>query len=143
MPTGTQERHDTDMPQLEQAQEAIGQLDLATFIEQNQTAVFRHIEQAYALSKGETDAGFLLIAESLPVSSAIIQVASPVNNFRKAQEWVSKRFPDAGAFSALSVLTLIYIVHRGYEVALNSNNQRLLELWSEILQKMKDVFASA
>jgi len=142
MPQGTLDQRPTDLPRLEQAREAIRQLDLAPYIEQNHAAIFRHIEQAYARNRGETNDGLMFIADSLPVTSAIIQIASTIGNSDKAKEWVHERLPTANEPAVLTMLTLIYIIHTGCEAALNSGDQRLLDLWSEIAQKVKDAFAS-
>ena len=73
----------------------------------------------------ECQSDMIFIAESLPIISAVIQVGSKLDNYRKAKEWVRGKLPDADPVSVLAALTFLYIVEMGREEYENSTEIRV------------------
>jgi hypothetical protein len=122
---------------VDRAKEAINRLDIGSFIEEHRAKILRSLEQKILCNRGEDQAALLFIADGLPLASGVIQIGSSVAHFREAQDWVKETLPDADTGSFLSVLTLLYMVHRGCEVALQSGNPSSQELWNEMSQRVQ------
>lgn len=125
------------------ALEAVEHLGIADFIEQQRTAIFKRLEQNFLHSADQHDqTALLFIAESLPIASAIIQVGSTMENFQRTRTWIRETVPDADYVSIMSVLTLIHLVRKGYEAALQSGDQQSKELWTKMLQGVRAALLS-
>ena len=57
----------------------------------------------------------IFVAECLPFVAGIVHVASTLDNFRTAKDWVKAVLPEPDAVSVLAALTFLYLVEKGKE----------------------------
>lgn len=114
---------------------AVELLKIDGFIKAQSKEIFGRLESGYRSTRTRAEADLLFIAESLPLISAIVNVGSSLENFRKAVDWAQIELHHAEPVSALSALTFIYVVDKGYKAAQESGDADSKNMWT----KMKEL----
>jgi hypothetical protein len=81
----------------------------------------------------------MFIALSLPIMNGIIHVGSNRSDLRKAIEWILSKWKtenkEPDKISILSVLTLMYVVAKGWEAHKNDLGKR--DIWLRIVSRVR------
>jgi hypothetical protein len=118
------------------SKEAVKRLQIDDFIKAQKKEIFERLEKGYRGAANRQDADLLFIAESLPLISAIVNVGSSLANFKEAADWVRETLPDAEPVSALSALTFIYVVDKGYQAAQASGDVEKENIWTRMQDRV-------
>jgi hypothetical protein len=116
---------------------AVELLRIDNFIDAQKGEIFGRLENGYRNTMNRQDADLLFIAESLPLISAIVNVGSTLTNFKTAADWVKQKLPDAEPVSALSALTFIYVIDKGYKAAQNLGDEDKRRVWTKMRERVE------
>jgi len=104
--------------------------------------LYTQLEENYRRARHQAQTNSQFVADCLPLIGGLIQCGTTTEGLEQATAWATTNLRDADPVSALSNLTMLYLVEKGWgEISQSAENGRK-QVWLEMRDLMQGLLAS-